>query len=243
MQDTVQTTPETFTGQAPATVPDRTITYQLRDGSILAHACPDWCVDDHAGDIEGGLSHPSDLRHEGAPISLGFEDVDGERETILAACLVQWPFDTDSDPKPYIDLTPEASTAESMICRDRLELDEQIRRVRAHLNRLIEMGDRLAEAQADDHAHRAAARGTDRPWASLNHTDLQTLPIAYLLKVFGVTVVESDEIGPKVSLVLGGEPGDMLLMVQPDMPQHAREDETRTALLAWYEAQLGGRRG
>ncbi|MGC2997440.1 DUF6907 domain-containing protein [Streptomyces sp. G35A] len=240
MQDTVQI-PAAFIEPKPAVVEDRTITYPLKTGGFLAVECPDWCTADHALDIEHGID-PVDLHHQGEVIGLDFDDVDGERETILAARLAQWPFDADGDTAPYIDLTPEASTAESMICRNRLELDEQIRRVRAHLNELIRLGDRLAEAQADDHARRTAARGTDKPWLSLTRDDLRTMPIAYLLKAFGVRVVETEDIGRKAVVALYGEPGAMELRVLPDLSQILREDQTRHALLAWHHAQAGAAR-
>jgi hypothetical protein len=239
MTKTIHTAPVTSTEQAPAVEP-QTLTYPLKSGGSITVSCPDWCADDHARDIEMGLSHPSDLQHEGAPISLSFDDVDGERETILAARLVQWPFSTDGDTAPYIDLTPEASTAESLICRNRLELDDQIRRVRAHLNELIRLGDRLAEAQADDHARLVAARGTDKPWLSLSRDDLRTMPIAYLLRAFGVRVVETEDIGRKAVVALYGEPGAMELRVLPDLSQHLREDQTRQALITWHRSTHGG---
>ncbi|GAB3169886.1 DUF6907 domain-containing protein [Streptomyces incanus] len=240
MQNTVQTIPAAFIEPKPAVVEDRTVTYPLRSGGFLAVDCPAWCTADHADDIERGID-PVDLQHTGAPISLGFDDVDGERETILEARLVQWPFDPDGDTKPHIDLTPEASSGESLICRNRIELDEQIRRVRAHLNELIRLGDRLAQAQADDHAERAAARGTGKPWLSLSRTDVQSMPIAYLLKAFGVRAVETEDIGRKAVLALVGEPGAMELRMLPDLPQQLREDQTRRALLAWHDAQTSSR--
>ncbi|WP_020117537.1 DUF6907 domain-containing protein [Streptomyces canus] len=234
MQDTVAI-PATFIEPQPASDEDRTLTYPLRAGGSLVHTCPDWCADDHAREIEHGLNDPADLQHLGAPIALSFDDVDGERETILAARLVQWPFAADGDSQPYVDLTPEASTAESLMCRDRFELDNEIRRVRAHLRRLIEMGDRLAQAQADDHARRSP--GSREPWLSLTRTDLLSMPIAYLVKVFGITAVETEEIGRPGVLALFGEPGAMELRVLPDVPQHLREDETRRCLLNRFDRQ------
>lgn len=239
MQDTVQTIPATFTSPEPVTIEDRTVTYPLKSGGFLTAECPDWCAEDHTFDIERGLAGPADLKHEGAPIALGFDDVDGERETILKACLVQWPFDPDGDTKPHIDLSPEASSGESLIVRSRVELEGEIRRVRDHLDRLIRLGDRLAQAQADDHAERAAAQGTGKPWASLSRDDLKSMPLAYLLKAFGVRVVETEEIGRKAVLALYGEPGAMELRMLPDLSQYLREDQTRRALLAWHDAQSG----
>ncbi|MFF2933514.1 DUF6907 domain-containing protein [Streptomyces mirabilis] len=239
MQDTVAVTPETFTAQEPASVPDRMVTYPLRAGGFLAHACPAWCAVDHSDEIEVGLTSPEDLQHMGDAINLGF-NVDGGRDTILEARLVQWPFAPQGEAAPYIDFVPEASSGEGMTCHSRLELDDQIRRVRAHLNDLVRLGDRLAEAQAVDHA--AHSQRADAPWLSLGRTDLQSLPVAYLLKVFGVTVVEVEDTGRKALLALYGEPGAMEIRVYPDVPQQLREDETRRALLAWYDAKFGASR-
>ncbi|QIY72028.1 hypothetical protein HEP84_25655 [Streptomyces sp. RLB1-33] len=232
MTDTVAVTPETFTAQEPASVPDRMVTYPLRVGGFLAAECPTWCTTDHSDDIERGIA-PVDLLHQGDKVHLGY-GIDGLKQSILEARIQQFPFD-DDQPAPYVEFVPEGSTAVALYCHSRLELDEQIRLVRAHLNSLIELGDRLAEAQAVDHA--TQSRNYARPWELLDRTDLQSLPIAYLLKVFGVTVAEVEDTGRKAVLALYGEPGSMELRVYPDVPQLLREDETRRALLGWYDAK------
>ncbi|MFF3912704.1 DUF6907 domain-containing protein [Streptomyces sp. NPDC001852] len=225
--------------QAKATVEEpRTISYPLRTGGSLTSTCPSWCTTDHSDDVARGIN-PGDLLHQGDAVSLDY-GVDGVEQSILQARIAAWPFDADGETTPYVELVPEGRTGVGRICTSPLELAEEIRRVRGHLRALEELADRLAEAQADDHAR--DHRGDLTPWTSLSHTDLLSMPIAYLLRVFGVTVQESAEIGDKVSVVLGGEPGDMLLLVHPSLAQHVREDETRTALLSWYEARNGGRR-
>lgn len=236
MQDTVPTTASVEPGTVHAE--PRTLTYPIKSGGSITQTCPSWCTYDHSDDVALGIE-PGNLYHHGDKTSLGYH-ADGVDLSILDARLVQWPFDSGED-APYVELAPEGSTGVSLQLADPLMVNEQIRKVRGHLRALEELGDQLAQAQADYHARRTSR--AKEPWNSLTRTDLQTMPIAYLLKVFGVTVVESEEIGPKVSMVLGGEPGDMLLMVQPDMPQHAREDETRAALLSWREAYFGGDRG
>ncbi|MCX4573102.1 hypothetical protein OHB41_07865 [Streptomyces sp. NBC_01571] len=223
--------------QKPAAESDRTVTYRLRSGGFLAHACPAWCTFDHSDEAEVGLTSPEDLQHMGDAINLGF-DVDGGRDTILEARLVQWPFAPEGDSAPHIDFVPEASTGESMICRSRLELNDQIRRVRAHLGALVRLGDRLSDAQAADHA--TNTQFAHEPWLSLGSDELATLPIAYLLKVFGITVVETEDTGRRAVLALYGEPGAMEVRVYPDVSQQLREDETRRALLAWHDAREGG---
>jgi hypothetical protein len=222
-----QTIAQQSTEQVTAEKP-RTLTYPLRAGGSITSTCPTWCSYDHSDDVAWGLTEPGQLYHHGDKVELGYH-ADGVDLTALVGRLVQWPFDSGED-APYVEYLPEGSTGASLPLSDPLMVSEEIRKVRGHLRALEELGGQLAQAQADYHARRTE-RAT-KPWASLTRTDLLSMPIAYLLKVFGVTVVESEEIGPKVSMVLGGEPGDMLLMVQPDMPQHAREDETRTALLS-----------
>lgn len=219
--------------QAPAVEP-RTITYPLKSGGSLTSTCPDWCTYDHSDDVASGIN-PGDLFHQGDAVSLGYS-VHGVDQTILQARIGAWPFDADGG-KPYVELVPEARTGVGVMCTNPLELSEEIRKVRGHLRALEELADQLAAAQAADHA--ANTRGDLEPWDSLVRTDLLSMPIAYLLKVFGVTVREDAEIGDKVNVVLGGEPGDMLLLVHPGVPQHIREDETRTALLSWCEAKWG----
>lgn len=225
-----------ITEQAPATDP-RTITYPLKTGGSLTTPCPAWCTYDHTDDVAAGID-PADLLHQGDRASLDY-NVEGTEQSILQARIGQWPFSGDPDEAvPYVEFTPEGGTGISVYCRNRLELDDEIRRVRAHLNALIELGDQLAEAQAADHA-RHVKDGAEA-WLALGRTDLLSMPIAYLLKVFGVRVVESDEPMGRAAVTLGGEPGDMLLLVNPDTPQHIREDATRTALLDLYETRIGG---
>ncbi|MGW1503780.1 DUF6907 domain-containing protein [Streptomyces mirabilis] len=236
MTNTVAVTPETFTAQEPAAVPDRMVTYPLRTGGFLATECPTWCTTSHSDEIEKGIA-PVDLLHQGDAVKLEY-GIDGLKQSVLEARIGQWPFDEDQ-PAPYVEFVPEGSTGVALYCYSRLELDEQIRRVRAHLDDLIRLGDRLAEAQAVDHA--AQSRDSARPWELLDRFDLQSLPVAYLLKVFGVTVVEVEDTGRKALLALYGEPGAMEIRVYPDVPQQLREDETRRALLGWYDAKFAAR--
>lgn len=238
MTNTVAVTPATFTGQEPATVPDRTITYPLKSGGFLAVICPDWCTYDHSDDIERGIN-PDDLFHQGDKIGLEYT-ADGVELSILEARIAQWPFDPDEG-SPYIEFIPEGRTAASVHLSNPLQVSEEIRKVRAQLRALEELADKLSEAQADDHA--LNTRHTDTPWASLTHTDLLSMPIAYLIRIFGIKVVETEDIGRKAVVALYGEPGAMELRMLPDLPQQLREDETRRRLLDWREAELAASRG
>lgn len=237
MSNTVAVTPATFTAQEPVAVPDRMVTYPLRTGGFIATECPTWCTTDHSDDIERGIA-PVDLLHQGDAVKLEY-GIDGLKQSLLEARIQQYPFD-DDQPAPCVEFVPEGSTAVALYCYSRLELDEQIRQVRAHLNSLIELGNSLAEAQAVDHA--AHSQDSPTPWLLLDRPDLQSLPIAYLLKVFGVTVVEVEDTGRKAVLALHGEPGAMEIRVYPDVPQQLREDQTRRALLAWYDTEFGASR-
>ncbi|MCT9078818.1 DUF6907 domain-containing protein [Streptomyces fulvoviolaceus] len=214
----------------------RTITYPLDSGGSVTSTCPAWCTYDHTDDVASGLTEPSDLFHQGDAVSLGFT-AQGVEQSILDARIAQWPFSQD-DKKPYVELVPEGRTAVGRILASRLELDDEIRRVRAHLRELLDLGDQLAEAQADDHARHFLH--DDTAWMTFTRTDLQSLPIAYLLRVFGVTVVETEDIGRRAVAALYGEPGAMELRIKPDMSQYLREDQARRLLLDWYEARHGG---
>lgn len=228
------TTPQSE--QAPATDP-RVITYPLRTGGSLTTPCPAWCTYDHTDDVARGID-PADLLHQGEKVSLDYS-VDGSEQSILQARIGQWPFSGDPEESvPYVEFTPEASNGLSLYRHNRLELDDEIRKVRAHLSALIELGDRLAEAQADDYTRHAKDAATE--WLALGRTDLQSLPIAYLLKVFGVTVVETEDIGRTAVAALYGEPGAMELRIKPDMSQYMREDQARGLLVDWMDSRRQG---
>jgi hypothetical protein len=237
---TNQTITSTFAaapGQAAAVESPRTITYPLRTGGSLTVTCPTWCTTDHSDEVACGI-HPSDLQHTGDDIHLDF-NADGGEVSILQARLGQYPFSGDpAEAAPYVELTPEGSTAASVYCYNRLELDDEIRKVRAHLRALIELGDQLAEAQAENYTRHT--KDAAKAWLALGRTDLQTLPVAYLLRVFGVAVVETEDTGRKAIAALYGEPGAMELRLYPDLSQYAREDQARRLLVDWFDNRSGG---
>jgi hypothetical protein len=232
MQDTVPTTASVEPGTVHAE--PRTLTYPLRAGGSITSTCPAWCSYDHSDDVAWGLTEPGQLYHHGDKVELGYH-ADGVDLTALVGRLVQWPFDSGED-APYVEYMPEGSTGASLPLSDPLMVSEEIRKVRGHLRALEELGDQLAQAQADYHAQRTE-RAT-KPWASLTRTDLLSMPIAYVLKVFGVTVVETEDTGRAALVALYGEPGSMELRVKPDTPQHLREDLTRRQLLDWFEVRF-----
>jgi len=228
------------TEQAPAAVEEpRTITYPIKTGGSLTSTCPAWCTADHTQDVAAGLTEPGNLFHQGDAVSLSYEAQGVVEQRILEARIGQWPF-SEYDRAPYVELVPESRTGVGLLLSSRLELDDEIRKVRAHLNALIELGDQLAQAQADDHNRHTHDCAT--AWQSLSRTDLQSLPIGYLLKVFGVTVVETEDTGRKAVAALYGEPGAMELRIKPEMSQYMREDQARGQLLTWFDARQGGER-
>ncbi|MFF1743256.1 DUF6907 domain-containing protein [Streptomyces mirabilis] len=235
MTDTVAVTPATFTAQEPASVPDRTITYPLRNGGVLAHACPDWCIADHEGDLEG-LLMPEDLRHEGKPAALEFDTIEGTRERILEACIVQYPFASDGSEQPHMELMPDGGSGESTGWLSAAEFNAEIRRAQRHLTSLLHLSEQLAEARAVAHDRWTAPgrlTGRGQPWLSIDNGDIETMPIDYLLRVFGVKVVEvDDDSRPADQLaVLSGKPGEMTLSFKWCVPQVMREQLTRSELL------------
>lgn len=239
MQDTVPTTAPVEPGTVHAE--PRTITYPIRTGGTLTTNCPTWCTTDHTDDVACGI-HPGDLVHQGDDVCLTFRTDAGEA-TVLQARIGQYPFSGDPDEAvPYVEFIPEGSTARSLYLYNRLELDDEIRRVRAHLRALIELGDHLAEAQAENHALHATGSDKSKTWLSFSRADLMSMPVAYLLQAFGVTVVETEDTGRPALVALYGEPGAMELRVKPDTPQHLREDLTRRALADWSDAQTAAAR-
>lgn len=244
MQDTVQTAPATFTGQKPAVTSDRTISYPLRHGGLLVAQCPDWCVLDHEDDLDGRLE-PTDLCHEGAPVTLEFATVEGTTARLLDARITQYPFANDGTERPYMSLVPDANSGESSGWLSPGEFNAEIRRVEEHLAQLRALGVQLAEARADDHAqftdHEWFRDGQGQPWLSIENDDIESMPVAYLLRVFGVTVVEVDvDSRPADQLaVLSGPPGAMTLSFLRSVPQVLREHLVRERLLE----SRGGRRG
>ncbi|WP_128380510.1 DUF6907 domain-containing protein [Streptomyces cavernae] len=225
------TTFTTATPQAPVVEP-RTITYPLKTGGSLTATCPAWCTTDHTDDVTRGIN-PADLLHQGDTVGLDYdgEGIDG---SILVGRIQQWPFCDGPDAGPAVEFTPEGSNGVCLVLRNRLELDDEIRRVRAHLHALVELGDQLAEAQADEHARQRGDLKRGR--VSLSRVDIASMPVAYLLKAFGVTVVETDTV---TAVELHGEPGAMELRVPSGLAQREREDQARSLLSARQEGGRG----
>lgn len=201
----------------------------------VAHIeCPDWCAEDH-------MDEPSALNEithyaDNADVEVGtFLDPDTLR-CIWSARIVAEP--SAASPKLWAAhiVLDDQDADEARLTPDMAEtLADDLVGFAAHLRQL---------ARTVRTVNQAAGASSDlAAWSSLTRTDLQSKPIADLIRVFGVTVREDDEIGDKLGVVLSGEPGEMLLLVHPSVPQNVREYETRKALLAWHDAQFGGDRG
>ncbi|MFJ6235079.1 DUF6907 domain-containing protein [Streptomyces griseus] len=224
--DTRQATP----GQAEPATEKQPITYVLRTGGILVETCPTWCVLDHTDDIEG--IHAEDLVHEGAEIQLRTNTIEGSRVSILAAQIMQWPFSTDGNGSeaPYMALRPEASMGESLGYSTPEDVEAEIRRAEAHLGDLRALNARLVDARAE-YEHRRGLRPEN-----LTVEDVRSLPVAVLLKAFGLKVVEFGEMPHGVQVWLdrtGTEPAVYLLR---SLSQSARESLVRECLTPVAEA-------
>ncbi|MEV5611526.1 hypothetical protein [Streptomyces sp. NPDC052225] len=232
MSTTVQTAAETVA----AIVPDRTITYPLRNGSFLAHRCPDFCTADHESDLDGMLM-PADLYHEGDAISLDFDTIEGSRQPVLVARIRQYPFAHDGSEVPHMELVPEGDSGESTGCLSPVDFQAEIGRVQRHLAKLLHLNEQLAQARAEAHAEWMAAPGPNgrsrAPWLSIDDDDVKTMPVDYLVRVFGVTVVEVDDDSRRADhlAIVSGPFGDMTVSFLRSVPQVVREELLREELL------------
>ncbi|MGW7722216.1 DUF6907 domain-containing protein [Streptomyces canus] len=230
MQDTVQTVPAAFASPRPAVSEDRTLTYRLRGGGSMTHPCPDWCVYDHAWDLEHGV-HPAELYHQGKEVSLTLKTAEDDRDVILAARIAQYPFAESEGHDPYMTLMPVSDNGEDLGYLHPADVAREIARVRDHLRSLEELNEQLIGLRAASHA----AQGGEGGWFTLRPDDIRTMPVSYLLTVFGVTVSEvDDDSRPAGELaVLSGKPGTMRLSFMRCVTQTLREQLTRDALLGF----------
>ncbi|MEU3835608.1 DUF6907 domain-containing protein [Streptomyces microflavus] len=222
----------------PATEPTPTvpvvepqpITYVLSTGGVLVETCPSWCVLDHADDIEG--IYAEDLVHEGAEIQLRTNTIEGSRVSILAARITQWPHSTDGNGSeaPYMALRPEASMGESLGYSTPEDVEAEIARTEAHLRDLRDLNARLVDARAEYDRRQAL-----RP-ENLTVDDVRTLPVAVLLKAFGLKVFEVGGM-PDNTLVWLDRGGDQpAFYMDRSLTQADRETAVRQCLVAVVEA-------
>ncbi|MFC8491202.1 DUF6907 domain-containing protein [Streptomyces sp. NPDC057235] len=217
--------------QAPAE--DRTVTVPLHVGGFLTFECPAWCTASHSEDIERGIYNPSELSHDGAEVSVELADFSGETTQLLAASIRQYPFSSEEN-RPYMALLPHAGNGESMGYLTAAEVNETIDRIEAHLVVLRKMSAQLAEATAEH--HRQVSGGRSGRWASLLSDDVKTMPVGYLLEVFGARVVEGDGVEGLATMEPEGE--GFVITLDRVLTQLMRETRVRRLLLQ----QIGGQR-
>ncbi|MFF7521312.1 DUF6907 domain-containing protein [Streptomyces pseudovenezuelae] len=188
--------------------------------------CPDFCAEDHIADWH---NHAVDLDHWGsreADWDIDSITAAGERVLSLSARLYLDP--NNSDPRlRSANVRMDDETTDVFLTP---EMAEQA------ADSLIAFAGKLRHLARQARAFNASTPQQPRTWQSLTREDLASRPIAYLLKAFGVGVVETDV----DTVALHGEPGSMELHVLPDVPQCLREDLARRALLAWFDARVGG---
>ncbi|NUQ96393.1 MAG: hypothetical protein HOY79_07435 [Streptomyces sp.] len=220
-------------GQTPAVRPGHRLMPALIGTINRAHVvhieCPDWCTDDHMDEPHG----LEEVTH-----NAGDKDVEVVSIDDLTALALHW--------TARISAYPASPFAQARAAH--IVVDDEGTEARL----TPEMAEELADDLVAFTAYLRQLAGTVRAanaavgdltsWTSLTRIDLQSMPVADLIRAFGVTVRESTEVSDEYSVVLGGEPGEMLLLVHPTTPQNVREYETRKALLAWHDAQLGGDR-
>lgn len=196
----------------------------------IAHIeCPNWCLDDHTDE-------PHSL-HEITHNS-GDEDVQVATFTDPVTLALHWSARISAAPaSPHTQVRAAHIVVDDESTEARLtpvmaeELADDLTAFTAYLRQLAR-------------TVRAANLAADRLplWTSLDRTDLQTMPVADLIKAFGVTVEETVGSTDHLRVSLVGEPGSMRLLVHPSAPQHVREELTRTGMLAWFDARFGGDR-
>ncbi|MEU3836105.1 DUF6907 domain-containing protein [Streptomyces microflavus] len=225
--DSRQATP----GQAEPATEKQPISYALRSGGVLVETCPSWCVLDHASDIQK-LGYAEDLVHEGDEIELRTNTIEGSRVSILAARITQWPFSSDGSGAevPYMALRPEASMGEALGYSTPEDVEAEIRRTEAHLQKLRKLNARLTEARSEYQRRQGL-----RP-KNLTVDDVRSLPVPVLLKAFGLKVFEVGGM-PDNTLVWLDRGGDRpAFYIDRSLTQASRETAIRESLVLVVEA-------
>ncbi|MEU0038472.1 hypothetical protein [Streptomyces sp. NPDC006333] len=201
--------------------------------------CPTWCAQDH---VEDWNQHAVDLDHWAKSTSWDTDCINqpGDRVLSLDARLHSDPGATDSrlraahvlvdDESVEAYLTPEMAerTADELIA-----FAAQLRHLAREAREFNAQASRPRRSQADEALRRVRAGR----WQSLSIEDIESLPIARLLKAFAVSVVETDGDGTE----LLGEPGAMEFRVGREVGQQLRDREARRLLAAFVAgAREGG---
>lgn len=225
---------------------NRTLTYPLLGGGIITATCPDWCTNSHENDLRATGIDPSDIHHTSDEATLDFTLYGGERVGVLAAVIAQDPFSGREISKPRIVFCP--ISGDEPVQEEYLTahaFGEVIDQLQAHVDKLRRLQERLAQACADEHtryyawldkAGNTAAKGT---WQGLRVDDVKSMPLPYLLGVFGAVVIEDapEDFTPTEAAYLNGYPGDLKIRLDRSLPQAAREAVVRDLLVQVVEAQ------
>ncbi|MEV4043120.1 hypothetical protein [Streptomyces sp. NPDC049744] len=191
--------------------------------------CPNWCVLDHTTDRSVFIE---DINHEGERRAMSFPSAHGE--TVLVEVYVsQWPGSEETQPYLAVDVDREVDsygrTAAMALADQMVAFAADVRRL---AQTLPDDSPRPALSQADEALRQVQADA--RGWQSLTGDDVASLPIARLLKAFGVTVVDAD-----VEVTeLHGMPGRMELRVPAVATLQAREADARRLLAHHVGADL-----
>lgn len=200
--------------------------------------CADWCTLDH---VANWNHHAVDLDHWGTDSRWDTDCINQPGEGVLSldARLHSDPGATDprlrsahvlmDDESVTAFLTPEMAerTADELIA-----FAAQLRHLAREAREFNAQASRPRRSQPDEALRRVRAGR----WQSLSGEDIESLPIARLLKAFAMSVVEVDGDGTE----LAGEPGEMELRVGREVGQQLRDSEARR-LLAEFAA--GAREG
>ncbi|MGW1399305.1 DUF6907 domain-containing protein [Streptomyces sp. NPDC002405] len=235
MQDTVQTIPAAFTPPAELKPGHRLAPVKVgrtNATSVIVYIeCPDWCTEDH---VDDPVISVEDVMHRGDQANVYVPTFGyGAYPIQLHATIESDPLATDPQLRAAHVAVQDAGGNDYSYLNPEMaeQAADDLIKMAADLRQMARTA-RLANQTT------GGPRGDLTPWTSLSRADLQALPIARLLLVFGVTVVETEDVGRKA---LYGQPGAMELHVLPSTPQHLRESQARRALLDWHKASA--RRG
>ena len=212
----------------------RTLTYPLVGGGSLEAACPSWCTADHAADQRSGID-PSELLHEGEQVSTTFELYGGEHLELLEARITQEPYsDTAAARRPHVAFRPQPDAelgADQYMTAD--GLNRVIAQLTAYTLELTRLRDQLGQARAEAHAERHDWLDARQPChlsrtADLRPEDARTLPLDYLIAVFGAELVDAP--GGGMQALATGSPGSMQIHLDPILTPPLREAAIRHLL-------------
>jgi hypothetical protein len=202
--------------------------------------CPTWCVEDHLGE---SVSNAEDVMHrtratfDGAITVPSVSDAPYpiqvfayiEADPIATNPLMQAAHITVEDPisANMALLTPDMA---DKLADDVIGFASHLR----HLARTARLSNQAGDSNPDMDEALRQVQAEARGWQSLTGDDIASLPVARLLKAFGVTVVDAD-----VEVTeLHGLPGRMELRVPASASVQSREADARRLIAHSVGADL-----